>query len=303
MLKEHEKQIEALIEAGKFLELRTLDDCRNNEISPSELPYMISGGKKIPLDPRAKDFYERTFNARPAIKAMYAENKRLRVALKEASKGCGAIDEMDDGVLDRMRENTRAQNPVKPTAALDPDMPADELRLHMGELTPDEVLVARAAIRWANIQNPMKAVVVPLVWKKISDTFYEAETPFGSYYVTFDSMYGWGWHYEETYEADVSPCTSLEDGKAQAQKHWEERLAGCVEVVPTIEVGAIVAIVEEALQDQWNDWCADTGCFPDDFQKKGRFLYFEAGKWAGHVGDQVENTLRRRYLELTEGKP
>ena len=33
---------------------------------------------------------------------------------------------------------------------LDPDMPSDELRLHMGELTPDEVLVARSAIRWAN---------------------------------------------------------------------------------------------------------------------------------------------------------
>ena len=36
------------------------------------------------------------------------------------------------------------------TKALDPDMPAEELRLHMGELTESEVLVARAAIRWAN---------------------------------------------------------------------------------------------------------------------------------------------------------
>ena len=33
---------------------------------------------------------------------------------------------------------------------LNPDMPAAELRLHMGELCDDEVLVARAAIRWAN---------------------------------------------------------------------------------------------------------------------------------------------------------
>lgn len=33
---------------------------------------------------------------------------------------------------------------------LNPDMPADELRLHMGELTPEEVLIARAAIAWAN---------------------------------------------------------------------------------------------------------------------------------------------------------
>jgi hypothetical protein len=33
---------------------------------------------------------------------------------------------------------------------LNPDMPAQELRLHMGELSPDEVRVARAAIAWAN---------------------------------------------------------------------------------------------------------------------------------------------------------
>lgn len=36
------------------------------------------------------------------------------------------------------------------TAALDPEMPAQELRLHMGELTAKELRVARAAIRWAN---------------------------------------------------------------------------------------------------------------------------------------------------------
>lgn len=35
-------------------------------------------------------------------------------------------------------------------ALLDPEMPAQTLRLHMGELTNDEVLVARSAIRWAN---------------------------------------------------------------------------------------------------------------------------------------------------------
>lgn len=33
---------------------------------------------------------------------------------------------------------------------LDPDMPAQELRLHMGEMTAQEVRTARAAIRWAN---------------------------------------------------------------------------------------------------------------------------------------------------------
>src|SRR6185312_3747489 len=33
---------------------------------------------------------------------------------------------------------------------LDPDMPAQKLRLHMGEMTAQEVRTARAAIRWAN---------------------------------------------------------------------------------------------------------------------------------------------------------
>lgn len=33
---------------------------------------------------------------------------------------------------------------------LDPEMRADEMRLHMGELTSGEVRVARAAISWAN---------------------------------------------------------------------------------------------------------------------------------------------------------
>ena len=40
--------------------------------------------------------------------------------------------------------------PPAQEAQLNPDMPVQELRLHMGELTTDEALVARAAIRWAN---------------------------------------------------------------------------------------------------------------------------------------------------------
>lgn len=39
---------------------------------------------------------------------------------------------------------------TQPDELLDPYMKADDLRLHMGELTANEVLVARAAIRWAN---------------------------------------------------------------------------------------------------------------------------------------------------------
>lgn len=39
---------------------------------------------------------------------------------------------------------------TSPTKLLDPDMPAQKLRLHMGEMTAQEERTARAAIRWAN---------------------------------------------------------------------------------------------------------------------------------------------------------
>ena len=42
---------------------------------------------------------------------------------------------------------------------LDPDMPAQELRLHMGELTAQEERTARAAIRWANSSRSLSAAV------------------------------------------------------------------------------------------------------------------------------------------------
>lgn len=38
---------------------------------------------------------------------------------------------------------------------LNPDMPQQELLLHMGEMSRDEIRVARAAIRWANTRRPM----------------------------------------------------------------------------------------------------------------------------------------------------
>lgn len=49
-----------------------------------------------------------------------------------------------------------ADLPAAPVA-VDPDMPTQQLRLHMGELTASEVRVARAAIRWANSQRQLPA--------------------------------------------------------------------------------------------------------------------------------------------------
>jgi hypothetical protein len=41
--------------------------------------------------------------------------------------------------------------------------------------------------------------------------------------------------------------------------------------------------VSKAMQDAWNDWCLDTGCFPDDFTLTGKTITFEAGRWAASV--------------------
>ncbi|CAM6005672.1 unnamed protein product [Sphagnum balticum] len=51
---------------------------------------------------------------------------------------------------------------------LDPDMPTQELRLHMGELTASEVRVARAAIAWANAQLKQSPIgEVPEGWRLV----------------------------------------------------------------------------------------------------------------------------------------
>lgn len=48
------------------------------------------------------------------------------------------------------RETIRSALTAGQAVKLDPDMPTQELLLHMGELSEDEILIARAAIRWAN---------------------------------------------------------------------------------------------------------------------------------------------------------
>lgn len=55
-----------------------------------------------------------------------------------------------DAVYEAIRPYLRA----KPDAGLlDPEMPSQELKLHMGELTTQEERTARAAIRWANTRH------------------------------------------------------------------------------------------------------------------------------------------------------
>lgn len=77
--------------------------------------------------------------------------------------------------------------------------------------------------------------IKPLEW----DEHNYARTPFGSYDIIHRDMssvenYGyneWEVHYcfDEYYDEDCLACESLEDGKAVAQKHWEERLTEALE--------------------------------------------------------------------------
>ena len=60
---------------------------------------------------------------------------------------------------------------------------------------------------------------------------------------------------------------------------------------PKEDVEQVEDIVTEAMQDIWNDWCADTGSIPCDFERKGRKTYFQAGKWASNVARQVQCRL------------
>ena len=62
---------------------------------------------------------------------------------------CDTCTSVYAGVTEHRIQKSLAAPPAQ-EAQLNPDMPTQELRLHMGELTTDEVLVARAAIRWAN---------------------------------------------------------------------------------------------------------------------------------------------------------
>ena len=71
---------------------------------------------------------------------------------------CDTCTSVYAGVAEHRIQKSLAEPPAQ-EARLNPDMPTQELRLHMGELTTDEVLVARAAIRWANSQQEAR---VPL---------------------------------------------------------------------------------------------------------------------------------------------
>ena len=78
--------------------------------------------------------------------------RKLHAARGRYHNQIAACDLYDLLGLPNFRPGQEPEPPAQ-EALLNPDMPTQELRLHMGELTTDEVLVARAAIRWANSQQ------------------------------------------------------------------------------------------------------------------------------------------------------
>lgn len=70
-----------------------------------------------------------------------------------------------------------------------------------------------------------------LEWEEVSERWWSANTPVGSYTVNFSKHYeppSWIWEFwfngAEIYEC-IHSCSGLEEGKRQAEAHWEELIA------------------------------------------------------------------------------
>lgn len=79
-----------------------------------------------------------------------------------------------------------------------------------------------------------KYTVAELVWKgepELLDGYFViyAETPFGSYSIErYGDRITWGYRFQEYYDQKEFECDSLEDGKAKAWDHWNERLSSAL---------------------------------------------------------------------------
>lgn len=55
----------------------------------------------------------------------------------------------------------------------------------------------------------------------------------------------------------------------------------------------LIEALPAVMEQKWNEWTSDTGCFPDDFTWKGGkgVLYFSAGNWVS----RIQAALRARF--------
>lgn len=84
--------------------------------------------------------------------------------------------------------------------------------------------------------RPAKAAPAPEVWTiqplewegDIREPFdsIRAPTPFGSYNVRMqdDRTLRWEYCFDEYYDEDSNECETVEEGKAAAWAHWQERI-------------------------------------------------------------------------------
>lgn len=82
------------------------------------------------------------------MQALYDENNP-----RGNGKGVPSYKNDAWAALEVMRPYLAQTKAAVNTLVLDPDMPVQEMRLHMGELSGTEILIARAAIRWANVHQ------------------------------------------------------------------------------------------------------------------------------------------------------
>lgn len=75
----------------------------------------------------------------------------------------------------------------------------------------------------------------------------------------------------------------------------EEKVEGLAEDLTEEKLNDLI---DQAMNYCWNDWCADTGSVPCDFQRKHGKTYFTAGKWASKVSKQVFRDLQAAKLQI-----
>jgi hypothetical protein len=78
----------------------------------------------------------------------------MAAAIKKSHYGSDGRSSYTEDAAAAFEEIRPYLRTTEPGGLLDPDMPVQELRLHMGELSGNEALLARAAIRWSNTRHP-----------------------------------------------------------------------------------------------------------------------------------------------------
>ena len=58
--------------------------------------------------------------------------------------------------------------------------------------------------------------------------------------------------------------------------------------------------ITEIMQGAWNEFCDDTGCYPDDFEYQNEQLFFDAGRWAMLVAERISRlgAQQQKVVEL-----